>query len=79
MSGRKDWHVIIIGGGIAGASLAYFLTERGVPIFCCSRGQGGCGIETSPAVGRIAAALLVDGRTNQFDVSVMSPARFAPV
>ena len=40
-------------------------------------GQGGCGIETSGAVGRIAADLLVDGRTDRFDASVLSPDRFA--
>jgi D-arginine dehydrogenase len=39
-------------------------------------GQGGCGIETSPAVGQIAADLLVDGRTDRFDATVLSPARF---
>jgi D-arginine dehydrogenase len=30
MAARSKFEVIIIGGGIAGASLAYFLTERGV-------------------------------------------------
>jgi D-arginine dehydrogenase len=40
-------------------------------------GQGGCGIETSPAVGRIAADLLLDGATDRFDAGVLSPARFA--
>jgi D-arginine dehydrogenase len=30
MPERNDFEVVIIGGGIAGASLAYFLTERGV-------------------------------------------------
>ena len=40
-------------------------------------GQGGCGIETSPAVGQIAAELLVDGRTDRFDAALLSPARFA--
>src|SRR5208283_5376128 len=30
MPERSDFEVIITGGGIAGASLAYFLTERGV-------------------------------------------------
>ncbi|HJQ75479.1 MAG TPA: FAD-dependent oxidoreductase [Gaiellaceae bacterium] len=40
-------------------------------------GQGGCGIETSPALGAIAADLLLDGRTVRFDVAVLSPARFA--
>jgi D-arginine dehydrogenase len=39
-------------------------------------GQGGCGIETSPAVGRIAADLLLDGRTERFDAAALSPARF---
>jgi D-arginine dehydrogenase len=41
-------------------------------------GQGGCGIETSPAVGRIAADLLIDGATPHFDAALLSPARFVP-
>jgi len=40
-------------------------------------GQGGCGIETSPAVGQIAADLLVDGRTERCNQASLSPARFA--
>src|SRR5207237_6958412 len=40
-------------------------------------GQGGCGIETSPIVGRIAADLIVDGRTERFDASLLAPNRFA--
>jgi D-arginine dehydrogenase len=39
-------------------------------------GQGGCGIETSPAVGQIAADLLLDGRTDRFDAAALSPRRF---
>jgi D-arginine dehydrogenase len=39
-------------------------------------GQGGAGIETSPAVGRIAADLITQGRTDLVDASVYSPARF---
>ncbi|MCF8145107.1 MAG: FAD-binding oxidoreductase [Deltaproteobacteria bacterium] len=39
-------------------------------------GQGGAGIETSPAVGRIAADLMVDGRTDLVDARLYSPARF---
>lgn len=39
-------------------------------------GQGGCGIETSGAVGQIAADLLLDGRTERFDAAALSPARF---
>jgi D-arginine dehydrogenase len=40
-------------------------------------GQGGCGIETSPEVGGIAADLLLDGRTERFDARVLAPNRFA--
>jgi D-arginine dehydrogenase len=40
-------------------------------------GQGGCGIETSPAVGQIATDLLLDGRTERYDAAVLSAARFA--
>jgi D-arginine dehydrogenase len=39
-------------------------------------GQGGAGIETSPAVGRIAADLIAAGRTDLVDARVYSPARF---
>jgi D-arginine dehydrogenase len=47
-----------------------------VPGFFWLAGQGGCGIETSPAVGQIAADLLVEGRTDRFDAARLSPARF---
>jgi len=47
-----------------------------VPGFFWLAGQGGCGIETSPAVGQIAADLLIDGRTDRFDAAQLSPARF---
>ena len=40
-------------------------------------GQGGCGIETSPAVGAIAADLLLEGRTERYDAASLAPARFA--
>lgn len=39
-------------------------------------GQAGFGIESSPAIGAIAADLLVQGATDRFDQSVLSPARF---
>jgi len=39
-------------------------------------GQGGSGIETSPAVGRIAADLLIDDRTDFMGANELSPARF---
>jgi len=40
-------------------------------------GQGGCGIESSPAIGAIAADLFLDGKTDRFDAALLSPARFA--
>ena len=40
-------------------------------------GQGGCGIETSPIMGQIAADLIVEGTTERFDARRLSPARFA--
>jgi D-arginine dehydrogenase len=39
-------------------------------------GQQGFGIESSPAMGQIAADLLVRGKTESFDASILSPARF---
>jgi len=39
-------------------------------------GQGGAGIETSGAVGQIAADLIIDGRTDIMEVSQFSPSRF---
>jgi len=39
-------------------------------------GQGGCGIETSPAVGEIAADLLIEGDTERVAAASLSPARF---
>jgi D-arginine dehydrogenase len=47
-----------------------------LPGFFWLAGQGGCGIETSPAVGRIAADLLATGTTAHFDASLLAPARF---
>ena len=40
-------------------------------------GQGGCGIETSPMLGAIAADLIVDGTTARFDAARLAPSRFA--
>lgn len=39
-------------------------------------GQGGAGIVTSPAVGEIAADLLLDGTTERLDPASLSPRRF---
>jgi len=40
-------------------------------------GQQGFGIESSPAIGQIAADLIVRGTTDRFDASILSPTRFA--
>ena len=50
-----------------------------LPGFFWLAGQGGCGIETSPLVGRVAADLILHGRTDAFDASLLSPARFVPL
>ena len=47
------------------------------PGFFWLAGQGGCGIETSPILGAIAADLIVEGRTERFEARELSPARFA--
>jgi D-arginine dehydrogenase len=39
-------------------------------------GQGGVGIETSPALGRIAAELILDGRSSIEGAAALSPRRF---
>ncbi len=46
------------------------------PGFFWLAGQGGCGIETSPALGAIAADLIATGKTERFDATRLSPARF---
>ena len=47
------------------------------PGFFWLAGQGGTGIETSPALGRVAAELLTDGNTGLIDARQLDPARFA--
>jgi D-arginine dehydrogenase len=51
--------------------------DPALPGFFWLAGQGGCGIETSPALGQIAADLIVRGETSVFDASLLSPRRFA--
>ncbi|TMA79640.1 MAG: FAD-binding oxidoreductase [Deltaproteobacteria bacterium] len=68
------------------AGLRTFVPDRALVVgedprvrgFFWLAGQGGCGIETSGAVGQIAADLLIEGRTERFDAAILSPARFAP-
>ena len=40
-------------------------------------GQGGAGIETSPAYGQVGADLIVSGKTTHFDADRLAPERFA--
>ena len=66
------------------AGLRTFAPDRGMVVgedpvltgFFWLAGQGGSGIETSPAVGRIAADLIVEGTTDKIDPRTLSPARF---
>jgi len=66
------------------AGLRTFAPDRGFVIgedpvrrgFFWLAGLGGSGIETSPAVGEIAADLLLKGKTERFDASLLSPSRF---
>ena len=48
------------------------------PGFFWLAGQGGCGIETSGALGAIAADLLVDRRSGRYDAAKLGPERFFP-
>jgi len=66
------------------AGLRTFSPDRGFVVgedplvkgFFWLAGQGGSGIETSPAVGRAAADLIVDGNTELIDPALVEPARF---
>ncbi len=66
------------------AGLRTFAPDQGLVVgedpllrgFFWLAGQGGAGIETSPAVGQIAADLLVDGRTERLDAASVGPDRF---
>lgn len=49
--------------------------DPGRPGFFWLAGQGGCGIETSPAIGAIAADLIACGKTERFDARLLSPGR----
>lgn len=51
--------------------------DPALPGFFWLTGQGGCGIETSPLIGRVAADLVLHGRSDAFDTALLSPARFA--
>lgn len=48
-----------------------------LPGFFWLAGQGGCGIESSPLIGGVAADLIVHGETRRFDAKRLAPDRFA--
>lgn len=48
-----------------------------LPGFFWLAGQGGVGIETSPALGAVAADLIAAGATDRFEARELAPARFA--
>lgn len=47
------------------------------PGFFWLAGQGGCGIESSPLIGGVAADLILRGETKRFDARRLAPDRFA--
>ena len=48
-----------------------------LPGFFWLAGQGGCGIETSPTIGQLAADLIVDGASDAaYDAPKLAPGRF---
>ena len=53
--------------------------DPALPGFFWLAGQGGCGIETSPVIGRVAADLIVDGATTAYDARSLAPDRFLRV
>jgi D-arginine dehydrogenase len=66
------------------AGLRTFASDRAMVVgedplakgFFWLSGQGGAGIESSPAVGQIASDLIIGGRTEIIDVRSISPERF---
>lgn len=46
------------------------------PGFFWLAGQGGCGIESSPLIGGVAADLILNGETKRFDARRLAPDRF---
>ena len=46
------------------------------PGFFWLTGQGGCGIETSGFLGRLAAELICEGKSDLFDTGLLAPERF---
>ncbi len=47
-----------------------------LPGFFWLAGQGGCGIESSPLIGGVAADLILRGETRRFDARRLAPDRF---
>ena len=66
------------------AGLRTFAPDQGMVVgedptlegFFWLAGQGGAGIETSPAVGKIASDLIIDGYTDLVDARSIAPGRF---
>jgi len=50
--------------------------DPNLPGFFWLAGQGGCGIESSPLIGAVAADLILSGHTSRFDARRLAPDRF---
>ena len=79
--------VVIIGGGVTGCSIAFHLAERGirnvvvldeteVQGLYAAVGMSGHGFELSPAVGRMMADLIAEGRSAVADLREFRLDRF---
>lgn len=82
--------MLICGGGVIGASIAYFLSRRGirstvfgpvpgVPGAFVATGHSVWGILNAPATGEAMAELIADGASRSVDLSPFDPGRLPPL
>ena len=84
--------VVVCGAGVIGASIAYFLAQKGIPatvverneVACAASGKSGgfsahnCwGMLNAPATGLAVSELLAEGAATSVDISPFSASRKA--